>query len=156
MPAAARHSLTIGGLWSLARRPGRARAEQAVPGAPIDARQAQEIDALLDALDPADFRVAIRLSWRLCPLVERGVPPRRVQAAPVPRAARLLFADGTTVVVKGGQPGDLGVLAVAMRRGSVTTAACVTDFEGTTHLVFTWPGRRQGLSLRVIGLDQPD
>jgi hypothetical protein len=155
VPAPVRHALTLGGLWSLARHPVRARALEPAAGV-IDLRQAREIDEILAGVDPADFQVAVRLTWKLCPLVERGVPPRRVQAAPVPRAARLLFADGTTVVVKSGEPGDLGVLAVAMRRGSVCTAACTTDGEGTTHLVFTWPGRRQGLSLRVIGLDQPD
>jgi hypothetical protein len=74
----------------------------------------------------------------------------------VPRAARLRFADGTSLVVKSAVPGDVGVLALAMSRGSVRPTACTTDPEGCVRLVFTWPGSRSGLSLRVVGFDQPD
>jgi hypothetical protein len=111
---------------------------------------------MLAALDTDTLHLALRLSWRLRPLVQRSVPPRAIEAAPAPRAARLRFADGTTVVVKSAVRGDLAILAVAMRHGSVNTAACATGSDGSTHLLFTWPGGRRELSLRVVGLDQPD
>ena len=115
-----------------------------------------EIEAMFEAVDADRLDLARRLSWRLHPLVQRGVPPRVIEAAPVPRAARLRFADGTTVFVKGTLPGDLGVLAVAMHQGSVMPAACGTGPEGGAQLLFTWPGAHRRLSLRVVGLDQPD
>ena len=74
----------------------------------------------------------------------------------MPRAARLRFADGTTVVVKSVVPGDVAVLALAMRHGSVRPAACTTDLDGSTQLLFTWLGGHRELALRVVGLDQPD
>ena len=74
----------------------------------------------------------------------------------MPRAARLRFADGTTVVVKGTAAGDLAVLAMAMQHGSVRPAACRTGVQGETLLQLTWTHGRRRLSLRVVGLDQPD
>jgi len=117
---------------------------------------APEIDAMLSAVSASMGDIAPRLSRHLAPLVQRSVPPRAIEAAPVPKAARLRFADGTSVVVKSAVPGDVGVLALAMSRGSVRPAACTTDSEGGVRLVFTWPGSHRHLSLRVVGLDQPD
>lgn len=122
----------------------------------VDPVEASEIEAMLSAVSTGVGDLALRLSWRLNPLVQRCVPARVIEAGPVPFAARLRFADGTAVVVKSAVPGDVGVLAVAMRRGSVKPAACRTDADGATRLVFTWPGRHRDLSLRVVGLDQPD
>ena len=146
----------IESLWSLARHPGRANSGLVPPPARIAPADAAAIDAMFAVLDPDLLHLARRVSWRLRPLVERGVPPRVIEAAPVPRAARLRFADGTTVVVKGVTPGDIGVLAVAMRQGSVKPARCETDAEGRARLLFTWLGGHRSLSLRVVGLDQPD
>jgi hypothetical protein len=70
--------------------------------------------------------------------------------------ARLVFADGTTVLVKSTLPGGFGLLALAMSRGSVHTAACGTDTWGRTCLEFDLPGRPRGLTFCVTGLDQPD
>ncbi len=108
------------------------------------------------AVDSDGRSLALRLSRKLGPLVQRGVPPRAIEAAPVPRAARLRFADGTTVVVKGTASGDLAVLAMAMLRGSVRPAAWRTDLEGGTLLQLSWTHGQRRLSLRVVGLDQPD
>ena len=58
----------------------------------------------------------------------------------MPRVARLRFADGTTVLVKAAVPGELGALAVIMRRGSLTPAAFTTDRDGGAHLLLNCPG----------------
>jgi hypothetical protein len=118
--------------------------------------QAAEIEAIFAAVDADGPALDLRLSRRLGPLVQRGVPPRVIEAAPVPRAARLRFADGTTVVVKGTSPGDLAVLAMAMQQGSVRPAACRTDPQGRTQLLFSGRDGQCRLSLRVVGFDQPD
>ncbi len=156
LPSTGRRAQAIESLWSLARRPGRAHSNLLAAPAGIDPAEAAAIEALFAAVDADRAPLARHLSWRLGPLVERGVPPRVIEAAPVPRAARLRFADGTTVVVKSVSPGDLGVLAVAMRQGSVRPAGCGTDPEGRARLLFTWLGGHRSLSLRVVGLDQPD
>ncbi|HYA45878.1 MAG TPA: hypothetical protein VED59_09730 [Acidimicrobiales bacterium] len=150
-----RPAQAIESLRSLARRSGRRLAPLGMPSS-ICPAQSAEIDALLAAAATDNLEFAIRLSSRLQPLVQRGIPPRVIEAAPVPHAARLRFADGTAVVVRGVVPGDVGVLAVAMRRGSVKTAAHATSPEGKTRLLLTWPGARRGLWLYVLGLDQPD
>lgn len=144
----------IGSLRSFRHRPARVRPVLGVAG--VDPHEASEIDAMLNAVSADVSDLALRLTWRLNPLVQRSVPARAIEAAPVPQAARLRFADGTAVVVRSAVPGDVGVLALAMRRGSVRPAACATGPDGATRLVFTWPGGRHGLSLRVLGLDQPD
>jgi len=59
------------------------------------------------------------------------------------------------VLARGADPGDIAVLAAAMRQRSMPPATCATDADGT-HLVFRWPGRRRTLSILVTGLDQPD
>ncbi len=60
------------------------------------------------------------------------------------------------MVVKGTAAGDLAVLAMAMQHGSVRPAACRTDLEGRTLLQLSWTHGERRLSLRVVGLDQPD
>jgi hypothetical protein len=114
------------------------------------------IDAWLSGISTEDFDLARRLCRRLGPVVQRGVPPRAIEAGPVPRAARLRFADGTTVVVRSTAPGDLALLALAMRQGSVRTAACTTDAHNKAQLLLACPGSQRQLWLRVVGFDQPD
>lgn len=148
---AGREGEATGSPWSFGRRFGRV----AVQVSGLDPADASEIEAMLNAVSTAgDF--PLRLLHRINPLIQRCVPPRAIEAAPVPRAARLRFADGTSIVVKSAVPGDVGVLALAMRHGSVKPAACTTGPDGCTRLVFTWPGNHRELSLRVVGLDQPD
>ena len=144
----------MGSPWLLRRGPGKDRVPLDLAG--FDAVEAADIDAMLTAVSAGLGDLASRLSWRLNPLVQRCVPARAIETAPGPFAARLRFADGTAVVVKSAAPGDVGVLALAMRRGSVRPAACTTDSDGAIRLVFTWPGWHRDLSLRVLGLDQPD
>ena len=101
----------------------------AVPGGVAPA-EAAEIEAMFASVDADGSALALRLSLKLGPLVQRGVPPRVLEAAPVAKAARLRFADGTTVVVKSTSPGDLAVLAMAMQHGSLRPAACRTGPDG--------------------------
>ncbi len=88
--------------------------------------------------------------------MERGVPPRVIEAAPAPRAARLRFADGTTVLVRVAVPGELGTLALTMRHGSLKPAGWRTDADGSAHLLLSFSSEHRLLSLHVVGLDQPD
>ena len=144
----------MGGHRNLARRTGRERPPLDLGG--IDPVQASEIEAMLSTVSAGANDLALRLWCRLNPLVQRCVPARAIEAAPVPRAARLRFADGTAVIVKSAVPGDVGVLGLAMRRASVIATACSTGPDGATWLVFSCPGGHRELSLRVLGLDQPD
>jgi hypothetical protein len=144
----------IGRLWSLAlRRPLTAAADLSLAATATTAQVELEPVLAIGETERRDF--ARRLSSRLQPLVQRGVPPRVIEAAPVPRAARLRFADGTTVLVKVTVPGELGTLALTMRHRSLRPAACTTDPDGSAHLLLSCPGEHR-LSLHVVGLDQPD
>jgi hypothetical protein len=118
--------------------------------------EAGELEAVLAVADIDRREFARRLSSRLEPLVQRGVPPRVIEAAPVPRAARLRFADGTTVLVKVAVPGELCTLALNMRHGSLLPAGWTTDRDGSAHLLLSCPAAHRRLSLHVVGLDQPD
>lgn len=115
-----------------------------------------ELEAVLAAADLDRDGFALRLSSRLQPLVQRGVPPRFIEAAPVPRAARLRFADGTTVLVKTAVPGELGTLVLTMRQGSLRPVGWGTHPDGSAHLLLSCPVEQRCLSLHVVGLDQPD
>ncbi len=94
------------------------------------------------------------LASRLRPLVVRGVPVCRVEPIPFLRAARVSFADGTALVAKGAVPGDLGVLAAALRAHRVRPWSWSSGQTGT-RLELGWKGDRHRLSLVVTGLDQP-
>jgi len=122
----------------------------------IDPRDAEEIDLVLAQAAGDGLEIAARLSWRLRVLVQRSIPPRVMEPAPVQRAARLRFADGTTVLVKGSAPGDLGILAMAMKHWSVKPTGFATSPEGIAQLRLAWPGANHRLSVDVVGLDQPD
>jgi hypothetical protein len=146
----------LGRLWSLAHR--RTLGSTNFLGSPAEPSSVDtaELEAMLAAIDADKRDFALRLSSRLHPLVQRGVPPRAIEAAPARRAARLRFADGTTVLVKVAAPGDLGALAITMRHGSLKPAGCTTDADGTAHLVLICADEHRWLSLHVVGLDQPD
>jgi hypothetical protein len=147
---------TTGGWWPFGWHSARRQAHsvQLAPG-PGDAREA-EINDLLAGVDGRDGQFRLLLAAHLRPLVQRGVPPRGIEAGPVPRAARLRFADGTTLVVSSLVPGDLAVLASAMRLCSARPLAVIAGPGGHLRLLLTCPGRSSGLTLSVIGLDQPD
>lgn len=147
----------LGPLRWLAHR--RAVAGAGSPGlavTPSSAHVVAALEAVLAAEDVDKREFALRLSSRLQPLVQRGVPPRVIEAAPVPRAARLRFADGTTVLVQVAVPGELGTLALTMRQGSLKPAGWTADADGSVHLQLCTPFEHGCMSLHVVGLDQPD
>jgi hypothetical protein len=96
-----------------------------------------------------------RLARRLDVVVTRRVPVRVVEAVPTRGAARVRFADGTAVFVRGVIPGDVGVLASWVAEGSVLPQRCSTEADGT-HLDLASPSGRRTLSIVVTGYDQPD
>jgi hypothetical protein len=146
-----------GGSWLAHWRQRRATDCQGYgPASPLATNEEDELEDRFHALDTEGTPFARRLALRLQPLVCHGVPPRCIEAAPVPRAARLRFADGTTVIVKGVAPGDIGELALALSLGPVRLAACEHRPDGSTYLVLKRARRSRELSLRVLGFDQPD
>lgn len=100
--------------------------------------------------------IARFIDVRLRSLLSRGVPPRALEHAPVPGAARLRFADGTTLLVSGVVPGDVGKLAVALKWGPVKLSGFGTRQDGATCLSFASSGRGGVLHVLALGLDQPD
>ncbi len=126
------------------------------PSATVDPRDLVDLDARFGAIEreEAERRDAV-LAVHLRPLVLRAVPVRVVEPVPLLGASRIRFADGTTVVAHGDAPGDMGVLASAIRKHSVRPGSCSTDATGT-HLVLRWSGGQRQLSVVVTGFDQPD
>ena len=143
----------MGHTAAMRRRRRRDRAEPEVEGVqPTDVAELTARFASVDA-EEAEARDA-RLVARLRPLVERRVPLRQVEAVWGLAATRLLFADGTAVVVRGVAAGDVGVLAMWVRSTSVPVTGCVRG-GGGVELSFTQPRGRRRLSVLVTGLDQP-
>jgi hypothetical protein len=104
-----------------------------------------------DAAHDRDLRLAVLLHR----LVDKGVPLRVVEPVPSLRTARMRFADGTAVLVRGDVRGDVAVLAGWMRDGSIVPTACSTRGDGT-HLVLRSRCHAHPVSVRVTGMDQPD
>lgn len=121
--------------------------------------QPSDADELARRFDVVDAEHAARfgrqLVRRLHLLVDREVPARGVEPVPAWGAARLRFADGTTVVVRGASAGDLGVLAGWVRRRSVVPRAVSGTGPGA-RLTFAAPDGRRQLDVVVRGFDQPD
>lgn len=142
--------------WWAFRQRRTCRADEPSDAAVVGGADAAEMERRFRAvaLGEAEARHR-RLVVRLQPLVQRAVPVRKVEAAPGLPSARIRFADGTTVVVRGHAPGDVGVLAVWALRASFPPVTCSTDADGV-HLAFALPGGRRRLSVLVTGLDQPE
>jgi hypothetical protein len=96
-----------------------------------------------------------RLAVLVAPLVARSVPARVIEPAPGLHAARIRFADGTSLLVRGRTPGDVGVLARWVRERRVVPVGCSTN-DGRTELAFRVGGRSSPFVLLLTGLDQPD
>jgi hypothetical protein len=96
-----------------------------------------------------------RLAVLVAPLVARRVPARAIEAVPSLHSARMRFADGTAILVRGRTPGDVGVMARWVRERRVVPVSCTTT-DGGTELAFTVSDRPCPFVLRLTGLDQPD
>lgn len=93
------------------------------------------------------------LEQRLHLVQSRRIPLRAIRAAPGPHTGRLVFADGTIVLVQARRPGELYRLALNIP----DHALCVqgwTHKEDGTVLAFHWSDGQA--ELLVIGLDQAD
>jgi hypothetical protein len=122
----------------------------------LDPSDTADLDARFSAVEAEQAEERNRrLARDLQPLIDRRIPARSIERAPGVGAARIRFADGTAVFVRGVASGDVGVLAALMHRRAVPPEACAATADGT-RLTFGWPGRRQRVSVVVTGLDQPD
>ena len=125
---------------------------------PIDtASIGATLEAIGEAHNHAQQRILASLVDRL---IERRVPVRVVDVVPGQREGRVRFADGTTVRASGAAAGDLGILAAVIREGSILATSCVHDSTGVS-IVFDRTlrpvaGAVRMLSIRIIGIDQPD
>lgn len=80
----------------------------------------------------------------------RGVPIRRVAAKPaVHGVAELHFADGTSVMIRGRHPGDLGRIAVCALQGHLWLEDCEADPHGVTLRLRTPNGSHDVVALWV-------
>lgn len=90
---------------------------------------------------------------RLGNVVRRNVPLRAVRPGPSRGLARICFADGTTLQVRGRQVGDLGNLAVT----TLTQKVWVSDFHAEhSNVVLNLDWNRGRVSVLAVGLDQAD
>lgn len=92
------------------------------------------------------------ITTNLARLMGRRVPVRAVRPGAIRTLGVLCFADGTTVIVKGHRPGDLGRIAAGIYFGRVELAAFRPEGSGVTVEVRF--GRRQE-SLSALGITQP-
>jgi hypothetical protein len=138
------------------RWPWRRPADASDLDAPVSAADAAEVARRLDRVDAEHAtRFARQLVHRLHQLVDRGVPARGIEPVPAWGAARLRFADGTTLVVRGAAAGDVGVLASWARRGSIVPRS-VSTAASRARLTFAAPDGHGEVAVLVRGLDQPD
>lgn len=90
---------------------------------------------------------------RLGNVVHRSVPLRAVRPGPARGLARICFADGTTLQVRGRQAGDLGYLAVT----ALNQKVWVSDFHAEhSNVVLDLNWSRGRVSVLAVGLDQAD
>ena len=115
-----------------------------------------ELDDVFAAAEAEEARHRdTQLAIRMAPLVARAVPARRIEPVPGVHAARIRFADGTAVFVRGRKPGDVGVLARWLTVSSVVPVGCSTTSVGT-ELTLRVGNHPYPFVLRLTGLDQPE
>jgi hypothetical protein len=115
-----------------------------------------ELDGAFAAAEAEEARRRdARLAVLIAPLVARRVPARIIEAVPSLHAARIRFADGTAVLVRGRTPGDVGVLACWVRDRRVVPVSCSPTSHGM-ELAFSVGDRPCPFVLQLTGLDQPD
>jgi hypothetical protein len=122
----------------------------------LDPGDVADLDARLVAIaDEEHQQRDARLQPALDRLIERQVPLRAVEAATGVGCARVRFADGTALLVRGDPRGSAGVLAGWVRQGSVVLAAYGPASVGVELTVLDRAHARR-LRLLATGLDQPD
>lgn len=103
-------------------------------------------------------RIFALLCIRLDRLVSRRVPVRGVSAGPVHRTSRLMFADGTTLIVRSECPGGVARVLHATLKGHAVLLEEWTDGTAGLQLSLALPslGRQRHHRMVVLGADQPD
>lgn len=116
-----------------------------------DAAELAELSRRFDA-EYAAAGVQVMLN-RMGEVVRRNVPVRAVAPGPVKGLARIRFADGTTLQVRGRHAGDLGQLAVT----TITQRVLVSAYRPEHNsVVVDLDWRRGRVSVVAVGLDQAD
>ncbi|MFT3833671.1 MAG: hypothetical protein QM711_10185 [Micropruina sp.] len=93
------------------------------------------------------------LLHRVGNVVRRSVPLSAIRPGPARGLARMCFADGTTLQVRGRQVGDLGQLAVT----AITHKVRVCDYHAEdSRVVLDLEWGRGRASVLAVGIDQAD
>ena len=90
---------------------------------------------------------------RLGTVTRRHVPLRAIRPGSSRGLARICFADGTTLQVRGREVGDLGQLAVT----ALTQKVWLADYRTEqSHVVLDLDWHRGHVTVLAVGLDQAD
>ena len=132
------------------------RANAPVPEPVARSLEQDEIDAIFASavLDFDGARAAL-ISARLRQVVLRRVPVKSIRPAPIPRTARVIFADGTVVIARGYRAGDLGMLSVSVLTEPPVVLRSYHRENDATRLVFAVRDDRR-FAAQAVGLDQSD
>lgn len=109
-------------------------------------------------LHEAEERIFALLVIRLEDLIRRRTPVRRLTAGPVQRTARLMFADGATLLVRARRPGSSAAVAKATLAGAPVLLESWRRERDGFVLILSVVGRRRTARHEVLllGADQPD
>lgn len=113
----------------------------------------------MEAEEPyGEARVLALLGIRLDELINRRVPVRGIHAGPVELSTRLRFADGTTLLVRSEQSGNLARVLRAVQTGRAVLIERWERRPGglAMSLGMQLDGKRIHLAMLVLGPDQPD
>ena len=115
-----------------------------------------ELDVVFAAAEAEEARRRdARLAILIAPLVARRVPARIIEAVPNLHAARIRFADGTSVLVRGRAPATSACWPAGCAIAGWYRSRCSPTSSGM-ELAFSVSDRPCPFVLRVTGLDQPD
>jgi len=120
----------------------------------LDAQDATELLELGRRVEQEFGLVPVQLVLnRLGNVVRRNVPLRAVRPGPARGLARICFADGTTLQVRGRKVGDLGYLAAT----AITQKVWVSHYhQEHSNVVLDLDWSRGRVSVLAVGLDQAD
>ena len=115
-----------------------------------------ELDVVFAAAEAEEARRRdARLAILIAPLVARRVPARIIEAVPSLHAARIRFADGTSVLVRGRTPATSACWPAGCATAGWCRSRCSPTSSGM-ELAFSVSDRPCPFVLRLTGLDQPD
>lgn len=160
---AAAAGLVVGLAIARARGPGRAPAQPArssprpdpAATATLSAQDLADVRARFAAVLGEDARSRdVLVGARLEVLVRRRVPLRLLRPAPGEHVARLVFADGTVLLARAAEPGEIYRVAMHVEKHHVCLQAWAPHPDGQA-LRLAWDPRGHA-DLVALGLDQAD